>query len=407
MALPRRLRLLVAFAVAAGAALSSGAFAATAPTTLSPVVSAPRPKAVGPGRIAYVASKAAYVVTLPDGGPVKLPNSAGATYTAVARDGGVVYGSENSAPVWLSRPPYRVAQRLKLPPAATQVGAAHFAGNNLVWFEFTYTSATDRPEPASIDLRTTAYVRAPYRTNAVSANGKLKAYNPTGDNYNDLFLETGTPQPPRPLFQLTQRERLLDAIRAQHSAAADAILKEMGGESPDPQEWLTGSPAVSADGEAVYWSTNLGNGYGAAGNTNWTLLKTDVATGRTIALARYGSQFGRMPELAVSPDGRKLLATTSVHNSAAENPVGNDVIDLVSQKAVHLIGENTPDGWVNIQDGQCWSADSSFVAFAGSYYDPVKIASEDELPPYAIFLKDVSSNKTVRRIEKASRPACG
>lgn len=350
--------------------------------------------------MAYLARGAAFVEPFLGGNATKLPLSAKATWVSLAASGRAVYGGTTG--VHSSDPPYRSAKAIALPPAAGRPLSGYLTstGKQLA---LQITDGT-----ALLDLVSGRYTVLPF--DALSGDAVVRAYSgraPGGEN--DLLLETAAAAPPRPVFTVVDRDRVFAALRSQGSAAAVKIADEHQVDpAPDATQWLAGPPALSPDGEALYWTTNLGGGYGAAGNTEWLIMKTDVASGRTIALARKGTEFGRMPSLRVSPDGRKLLATWSIHSSAVENPTANDVIDLASQKVVHLSNRGAKPNYVNIQDGECWAADSLHMAYSGFYYDPNTIEPGTDPKPerFTLFLKDTVTNQTLRSIDGATGPSC-
>ena len=353
------------------------------------------------GRVAFLLRGSAYVESFLATSPaVALPLSGKATWVSLASNGRAVYGSANG--VRMADPPYRSAKAVALPPAAgvPLSGALTRDGKQLgLHFE---------KQTALLDLASGRYTVVPF--DDLSGDATVRAYTGRNDNdYNDLFLETSTTAPPRPVFTIAARDRVFAALRAQRSPAATKIADDHQGSAvTEGSEWLTGRPALAPDGEALYWTTNLGGGAGAAGNTEWLIMKTDVTSGRTIGLTRTGIELGRMPDLEVSADGRKLLATWSIHSSAVENPVANEVIDLASQRVTHLSHRGTNKNDVNIQDGQCWAADSTHMAYSGYYYDPSAIDPTADPTPehFTLFFKDVATNKTVRMIDGATRPSC-
>ena len=194
--------------------------------------------------------------------------------------------------------------------------------------------------------------------------------------------------------------------------------------------WWTGDPAVSPDGEAIYFSSNGGGGGGAAGNTSYALFKIDSATDRIVALERLkskeeeGDVGGRLPELQVSPDGKKLLMWSSYHSSAVENPSVLRVVDLPSSDTVGLIWEpKIPENkavdkefyFTNWVTAACW-LDNNTVALTGTLVDISSFYSDDSTvdikgPKYpnefSLYLLDAVTGKIKRTVKGVGFVSCG
>ncbi len=193
----------------------------------------------------------------------------------------------------------------------------------------------------------------------------------------------------------------------------------------DLNHWWTGDPAVSPDGQAIYFSSNGGGGGGAAGNTAYALFKIDSATDRILALPQpklaEGELLGRLPILRVSPDGKKLLEWSSVHSSAAENPSFLRVDDLVKARSVSLEWEpkaptlSAKSYFTNWVTAACW-LDPNTVALTGALVDissfygdnpSVDIAGPTYPNDLSLYLLDALSGKIKRTVKGVGYVSCG
>jgi hypothetical protein len=215
------------------------------------------------------------------------------------------------------------------------------------------------------------------------------------------------------VFTTGRPEPLLAALRAQAGLPGVRDFLASGADlRRDRGNWATSEPAVSPDGEAVYFASNVGIGMGASGNTSFVVFKADTARTRVIALGKLGPIDGRVPKLAVSPDGRRLLVATSRHSSAVENPVYLYAVDLVTQKATELVmSDPRARGRTSLVDGFCWLPDSRFVAVSAAYYTTYDAIHKPDFElrdaDYTLYVKDASTSKTLRRVEGARAPSCG
>lgn len=358
------------------------------------------------GHLAYLSSGKAYVVDLAQGEPVVLPNSeqVGEVLMAPAT-GEALYRSGSKA--WRCAPPYRTARPWKAVPADAYPTFVSPDGKTV------FLSAEDGG--GRYDLATEAFTPLPYGPLSSDASGRLLGYqgektielNRPATGETKVIFSIGTPQP---LFEALRKSK----FPAKMKALTDAIDPTM---YRDQFNWGFGPPALTPDGERVFFAVNAGVGLGATGNTTWCLVVATVADGALLPLSKVGCiEFGRLPHvLTVSPDSRRLLMITSFHNNAVENPCQAYVIDLHTQESKELLWadkrlEATPN-LVNVTSGACWSPDGKYVAIAAAYYDgEAAIKTENfELADenFVTTIYDAVTGQPVRQILAAQQPAWG
>lgn len=381
--------------------------------------------AVIPGLVFNVAQAGGMVYVKPDGTwtenngkIVKLAGTQGAQAVALSpQDGTLVYfvgapldyisQAETLRKGFISRPPYTSRTALPAP-----LNALDFYFQSFSWArDGSYVQAGEvRYDP---ELKK-VWKTAEFRPRATSNSGAVSAWLA---QYPALRV-VGKTKAARTIFDPSKLSAALAVTQKTLQIDASAYN--------DPKNWWTGDPAVSPDGQAVYFSSNGGNGGGAAGNTDYVLLKLDTATDRIVALSRLRPKEGevgsRLPTLQVSPDGKKLLEWTSVHVSAAENPSVLSVHDLPSAKSVFLDWEpvnsqptNPPDSaltnWIT---AACW-LDASTVALTAAMVRVPSFASESEtnidkpeyISAFSLYLFDAKTGKIKRTIPGVSHVSCG
>jgi hypothetical protein len=368
--------------------------------------------ATGRGSLAYLRDGAAWVEMSEGGQALRLPNSQGAwAVTLNPVDGTAAYSvalakaSASYEPppqrVYLSKPPYKTASPMPKPldKAVIRVLAWGADGRALAAYGdkgliTAYDSREKRLHP----------MFAPY--GVLSRNGEVAA------RIGERGIELAGPgwQPERYLITTGAPTALFNAMRAQ--ASHKGVRELLASNSPDlysnSRNWLLSEPALSPDGEALYFATNAGSGMGASGNTDFLIVKADTEDERLLVLGKLGTFFGRWPRLQVSPDGRKLLVSTSYHSSAVENPALAYAVDLVTQKSVELLrNDPTVKDLASLSGGECWLADSKAVALSAAYYRVPGAADGLPNPKYDLYIKDAASGRLIRRITGATAPSCG
>jgi len=215
------------------------------------------------------------------------------------------------------------------------------------------------------------------------------------------------------VFSTLQAQLLVSALNEQrgHESVARFLERVNPAAWGSPTAWVLGAPAVSPDGQAVYFATNLGTGQGPSGNTASLVFRFGVADGHTTALGRLGPILGRRPEIRVSPDGTRLLVVTSAHSSAIDNSVYAYAVELATERSVELAMEGeAARGRANLVSGFCWLADSRSVALSATYYTVQDIvragASEIRDEDFDLYVKSTITGGTLRRVEGARSPSC-
>jgi len=249
---------------------------------------------------------------------------------------------------------------------------------------------------------------------AASKSGAVSAWL---EDYKILRVAGGKSKSARAAFSPNNLAASLAVTQKTLRVDAD-MYKDVG-------NWWTGDPAVSPDGQAIYFSSNGGGSGGAAGNTQYALFKLDSATDRIVALPQHkgveGDVEGRLPQLEVSPDGKKLLEWSSVHSSAAENPSFLRVVNLLTSGRVSLEWEpkapssSAKSYFTNWVTAACW-LDSNTVALTGGLVDissfygdnpSADIAGPSYPNDLSLYLLDAVSGKIKRTVKGVGYVSCG
>jgi hypothetical protein len=179
----------------------------------------------------------------------------------------------------------------------------------------------------------------------------------------------------------------------------------------DPTNWMVGDPALTSDGRTLYFCTNAGTGEGAQGNTDFCVVSVDVASGRLRVLDRLGLFFGRSPStFALSPDNRRLLISSSVHDSAADNSFVVVTADLKTNRVVNLLAtDRQSKSNANVVKGACWSPDSRYVALSVFYYNAQRDDAEAiyDNSVATLEIKDAGTAKTIKTVPNVAYPSWG
>lgn len=362
------------------------------------------------GRLAYVQNGSAYVMTLPNGKPLLLPQSRNARIVSIAPVGGtILYFVPKSADasegerVMMTRPPYKVAQSLKLPekfdPWRVQWTGDGKRALLVEWDKsFLWTPAYS------------TFKRLPGGDVDLSRDGKWLAYA----GKTELRVREVANGKERLLFSTTKPQPLLEAFkRARHPKnlkdLTDTVSPDLW---KDSEEWRVGSCVFAEDNSRLFWACNAGVGAGAAGNTTWCWFATDLKTGRIAVLSKVGAQYSRLPsEAQLAPGGQKLVYAASIHASAIENPVSVSILDLLTQKETYLEGLSDFKKYdTNLISGLCWSSDGRAVAASAYYYKLDDVAKIGNWQPrnnsFTLYIRDLS-NRTLKKIPGAVSPSWG
>ena len=185
----------------------------------------------------------------------------------------------------------------------------------------------------------------------------------------------------RILFSVNKPQPLFAAIK--RAKYPKKISEVINGQSDDlwqkPINWQITAPAIAPDGSRAYFASNAGTGYGAAGNGTLGLFSYNLKTGVLSIMSKVGTQFGRPPELRLSPDGKRLLIVSSVHSSAIDNSSYALVIDLLTQNTRELLYQMPgAKNKANIFGGAAWSPDSKYLAISSNFYDSEKMMNQPD-----------------------------
>jgi WD40-like Beta Propeller Repeat len=370
------------------------------------------------GQLAYVKDGGAYVETLSSGKATLLPNSKGAQLVALSpRDGRAVYfvKSGEGGDLFADRPAKLTGYQSTAPYSSARALPAGFRNVDINLFTFgwagdgSYVQAGEYRFDPGLNK---AWKTTESRARAASRNGKVSAWLRDDKDAQALEVAGGKTAKARTVFSGTNAQGWIGYFQGLIEVELE-LAKE-------PRNWWIGDPAVSPDGEAVYFALNGGNSGGAAGNTQSVLFKLDSRTDRVTPLKRLPIFEGRLPSFHVSPDGKKLLARGSFHVSAAENPSFVEVVNLETAKVTSLAWETFAPSQrgrlTSLVQNVCWLRDSRTVAISGAEYD---ISSFDkatdghweiEIPrfpqEFSVYLINTVTGKLVKRIAGASSPSC-
>jgi dipeptidyl aminopeptidase/acylaminoacyl peptidase len=384
-----------------------------------------------PGTLAYVKNGTPCVAPAAGGAARPVPGSRGAVLTSLSPSGAALLfflprGKDGSSRGYISRKPYARSQPLPAPldrVTSPQVVWTPEGGTAFV------TAAIEGPdeqrETYSYSL-TGGRVRTESSiVDSASRDGKVTAYA----DYEALVLHPGGSKGAEIVTSNDERAAVLAAVRTARRPAGlsrlRAALKEASGSG---QTWAVSPPAVSPDGQAVYFACNAGAPMGASGGTTYAFFVRNVATGKVAALSGLGDfESLRMPEVCrVSPDGKRLLFVSTAHGSAIQNTRHLYLVDLPTQRSREVLARGYTEWDSNLIDGEpCWSADGRYVAADVFSYridsetnafrvrkpeggwgktiepDALKLTDRD----YAVLIFDAGTGREVRRIPGAACPS--
>jgi hypothetical protein len=192
-------------------------------------------------------------------------------------------------------------------------------------------------------------------------------------------VETGKE---RVIFSINKPKPLFDALRRANNPKnvkdlldGEEMLKDKT--LPSYSSWQLAGPVLSPDGSRAYFASNAGTGFGAAGNGAQGYFSCNLKTGVISVLSKLSPSFGRPPEMSISPDGKRILAVSSIHSSAADNSSVALVIDLETQKSRELLYKIPgAKNHANFYGGSAWSPDGKYLALSAYFYDADKAFSD-------------------------------
>ncbi len=245
---------------------------------------------------------------------------------------------------------------------------------------------------------------------SLDARGRHMAYA----TENQIIVRDVASGRVRVLFDIRKPEPMFAALRtAKYPKNVKDLLPD-GAEflAKDVHNWQLSDPALAPDGSRLYFASNVGTGYGAAGNGQFAIFAVDLRTNKLAVLSKLGPNFGRPPHIfQVSPNGKRLLVASSVHDSAADNSCFVEVVDLLTQNSREVFQGVLPGSKdkANFLDSAVWSPDGNYVAASGYFYDVQKMmpdASGDwpEVKPaqYTTGLVDAATGHLVKTIKGAT-----
>lgn len=378
---------------------------------------ASRAQASPKGRLVFQQYGAAFVMSLPNGKPQMLPQSKHTKLASIAPMGGAIvfFVSQkddlSDQRGWITKPPYKTAQSLKLPSGFTPWKVQWTRDGSkalLAMWDKSYL----------FQVSNSALKILPAGELSISPDGRFLSINHEKD-LRVRNLQTGKETV---IFSISRPQTVFEALKRGNNQKNLKELRDMV--SPDlwkdAAQWNFGSCAFSPDNSRLFWTCNAGTGAGAAGNTSFCWFSTNLKSHRAEVLSKLGVTFGRLPyDVQLSPNGKKLLYAISVHSSAVENPVSVSVLDLLTQKETTLAQmTDNKKADMNLVNGQCWSPDSAAVAASAFYYDSAtvwkeqeKLAAKDQNweprdADFTLYIRDLK-NRTLKKISGAVAPSWG
>jgi hypothetical protein len=231
----------------------------------------------------------------------------------------------------------------------------------------------------------------------------------------------------RMIFTPRNPDMLLEQVKTAASSNPAFQVLLLPETAATSSNWISGGVGLRPDGNVLYFASNLGTGISPDGNVNFVFFAVQLSTQRIRLLAKLGVFHGSMPKrLNVSPDGSKFaffstftlnpnewLQSLRVAELNLEKPIELLVNDPPPQPAVvptntldtqpapqPEIPISTPTGEQLLENGLAWSPDSKFLAFSVAKFAPFN-------PAFKIFIKDLTSNKTLLKVPNAIQPSWG
>ncbi|MFC4640214.1 TolB family protein [Deinococcus hohokamensis] len=362
------------------------------------------------GRLAYLRGQVPWLESHVGAAPRPLPHQGDVYQLAVsATTGDVAYLEALGGRHGPELPAMR-GVRLKAPYTTPRLLGAAWNGVRPDWLRWSDDGQTLRS--ANWNGRPLVWTRpgaraAPWPSASTSRDGRVVARSTaSGVSYALGSAEA------RVAFTPGRPATLLAAVRRLRAAEGNAALRSYDPVlARDARNWAWSVPAVSPDGQAVYFAANLGQGDADLHNNfDFLLFRLAPRDGGLLALGKVGTQYGARPELRVSPDGRRLLLVQTLFVSAARQPVTVTAVDLATQTTRDLTSTDVKGGDLNTLQGYCWLADGRHVAYSVAYFrgeDLVGDRPDEEPRQSTLYVKDTLSGRTVRTIPGATQPGCG
>ncbi|SMB96925.1 TolB family protein [Deinococcus hopiensis] len=363
------------------------------------------------GKLAYLRGFAPWLESRVGALPRELPHSGDVYRLALSpATGDVAYAEATAGRNSPGLPPMR---GLLLPPpyAAPQPLPARWRSAPaewLSWSEAGYTLWAGNADGLLLNWTAPGRAAAPSPDASSSRDGRALAWA-SGNGVVTAVNGAGE----RAIFTTGRPQVLLDALGAQRRWPQVASF--LRGYNPalarDRGNWRFSLPAVSPDGQAVYFAANLGQGdEDLRNNFTFFVFRFGLRSGGLLALGKFGGHYGETPTLRVSPDGRTLLFVQEAYESAPQQPVTVTALNLATQTARDLTATDRGRGDLNRLDGFCWLPDSRHVAYSvASYRSEDAFREGFELGPgdYTLYVKDVVTGKAVHTVAGATQPGCG
>jgi hypothetical protein len=345
------------------------------PTLMGSAMAAPT------GKIGFIGTQGVQIWNLPSGKTLTLPSSSKAESFTLSPTGQAIFfvpsGKKSKPPEsavllngFVSRAPYTRSVAARSLQGVTP-DAFHWSPsgsslylNGYEWFRvFT---------PASGQLKRLAFTPSGFDGPVgFDIKGNKIGYC-TEDNVIIRDVMTGKD---RVIFSTKRPKPLFDALRrAKNPKNVSDLLDGERMLKEDPQTayspWQLAGPVLSPDGTRAYFASNAGGGFGAAGNGMQGYFTCNLKTGVLSVLSKVGPSFGRPPEMSISPDGKRLLAVSSVHSNAADNSSVALIIDLETQNSREVMFKIPGSkNRANFYGGSAWSPDGKYLALSAYFYD--------------------------------------
>ncbi len=364
------------------------------------------------GKMGFIGAKGAQVLNLQSSAVRSLPRGSKATNLLLSPNGTAICfvpGTKASSDALQSSPPYSSATAIAaLRAHASNVFSWNTAGTQLYFSSEkssgVYSPSTQKLTP--IPLKPEGFMGA----ETVSVAGRQLAYT----TQNSVVVRDTQSGKERVLFDIHRPAPMFAALKA---AKDPKNLKDLTSMTNDPMvkeesNWQLSDPALSPDGARLYFASNAGTGYGAAGNGTFALFAVDLRTNKLAVMSKVGENFGRPPHIfRVSPDGKRLLVATSVHATAADNSCFAYVVDLQTQLWREVFNGVLPGSKLraNFLDSATWSPDGKYVALSGYFYNAEKMMTDtkgdwpDVLPSqYTAGIVDAATGRLIKTIKGAT-----
>jgi hypothetical protein len=391
--------------------------------------------AIPTGNLVFIRDGGVYVGT-PNAYPKLVQKSARSSFVSLSPDGrSLVFFNQTDSKVaplqgYISRFPFDSSAPLTLPVSEFPLESLSFSPDSSSLFVTglstgwrleipEYKALLGAPNPKATPLK--------FAPLSSATNGSLVAFVVGSE------VRVMNKNKERMIFTPLKPEVLLEQanVVSQNLPA----LKEMLGsvEPPTLNNWNSGAVGLRPDGNVLYFANNLGTGFDGNGNTRFVFFAVQLSTQRIRLLSKLGVFFGTLPSrILFSPDGAKFAFYNQRNLDPKTWTKSLIVAELNLEKAIEmLIGDpppapvvtvtgtqissdeplptqppptqpllSAPTGEGLLEHGMAFSPDSKFFAFSVA-----KFATNN--PVFKIFIKDISSNRTLLKIPNAFAPSWG